>query len=205
MTDDQLLDQIQKQGLLPAATVARLRRDVLVNNEPVEAIIQRERLVPDIKMAELKSTLTNVPYQKIDAQAIDAKLLEMIPEETARTYGVAPISVADNLLVIGMLHPDNAKAQDAMKFVARQNHLSLGVYLIAYGDWEAVIRRYSPYRSEIARAVQSLGVSGGSGQKAVDLAVATNNDDAPVIKIVADTLKEAVFNRASDVHIEPRT
>jgi type IV pilus assembly protein PilB len=203
MTDDQLLDQIQKQGLLPAATVARLRRDVLVSNEPVEAIIQRERLVPDIKMAELKSTLTNVPYQKIDAQAIDAKLLEMIPEETARTYGVAPISVADNLLVIGMLHPDNAKAQDAMKFVARQNHLSLGVYLIAYGDWEAVIRRYSPYRSEIARAVQSLGVSGGSGQKAVDLAVATNNDDAPVIKIVADTLKEAVFNRASDVHIEP--
>ena len=154
MTDDQLLDQIQKQGLLPAATVARLKRDIIVNGEPAEAIIQRERLVPDIKIAELKSSLVNVPYQKVDAQAIDGKLLGLIPEETARNYGVAPISLADSLFVVGMLHPDNTKAQDAVKFVARQNHLNLGVYLISYGDWEAVIRRYSPYRSEIARAVQ---------------------------------------------------
>jgi type IV pilus assembly protein PilB len=205
MTDDQLLEQIQKQGLLPAPTVARLKRDIVVSGEPAEAIIQRERLVSDVKIAELKSAMVNVPYQKIDAQAIDAKILELIPEETARNYGVAPISITDNLFVVGMLHPDNAKAQDAVKFVARQNHLNLGVYLISYGDWEAVVRRYSPYRSEIAKAVQSLNVKeGASSQTAVDLAAATRGDeDAPIIKIVADTLKEAVYGRASDVHIEP--
>ena len=205
MTDDQLLEQIQKQGLLPAPTIARLKRDIIVSAEPAEAIIQRERLVSDVKIAELKSAMVNVPYQKIDAQAIDAKLLELIPEETARNYGVAPISITDNLFVVGMLHPDNAKAQDAVKFVARQNHLNLGVYLISYGDWEAVVRRYSPYRSEIAKAVQSLNVKeGASSQTAVDLAAATRGDeDAPIIKIVADTLKEAVYGRASDVHIEP--
>lgn len=205
MTDDQLLDQLQKQGLLPAATIARLKRDIVVNGEPAEAIIQRERLVPDVKLAELKSTLINVPYQKIDTQAIDAKLFEFISEETARAYGVIPISLTDNLLVVGMLHPDNVKAQDAVKFVARQNHFNLGVYLISYGDWEAVVRRYSPYRSEIERAVQSLNVKEGvSSQKAVDLAAVKGNEDAPIIKIVADTLKEAVYGRASDVHIEPQ-
>ena len=163
-----------KTRALPAATVTRLRRDIFVNNEPVEAIIQRERLVPDVKIAELKSTLDERSLSEDRCRRRSMRnLLEMIPEDTARTYGVAPISITDNLLVIGMLHPDDAKAQDAMKFVARQNHLSLGVYLIAYGDWEAVIRRYSPYRSEIARAVQSLGVSGRFGQKAVDLAAAT--------------------------------
>jgi len=205
MNDDQLLDQIQKQGLLPPPTVARLRRDIIVSGESAEAIIQRERLVPDVKIAEMKSALVNVPYQKIDTQAIDEKLFGMIPEETARTYGIVPISLDNNLLVIGMLHPDNAKAQDAVKFVARQNHVNLGVYLIAYGDWEAVIRRYSPYRSEIAKAVQTLNVKeGASSQTAIDLAAAKGNEDAPIIKIVADTLKEAVYSRASDVHIEPQ-
>jgi type IV pilus assembly protein PilB len=205
MTDDQLLDQIQKQGLLPAATATRLRRDIIVSGESAEAIIQRERLVSDVKIAELKSATVNVPYQKIDTQAIDEKLFGFISEETARTYGVVPISLTDNLFVVGMLHPDNAKAQDAVKFVARQNHLNLGVYLISYGDWEAVIRRYSPYRSEIAKAVQSLGVKeGGSSQAAIDLAASKGNEDAPIIKIVADTLKEAVYGRASDVHIEPQ-
>ena len=118
---------------------------------------------------------------------------------------MAPISLADNLLVIGMLHPDDPKDQDAVKFIARQNHLNLGVYLISYGDWTDVLRRYSPYRSEIERAVQSLDIKEGrAGQRSVDLSVATGNEDAPVIKIVADTLKEAVFNRASAVHIEPQ-
>jgi type IV pilus assembly protein PilB len=206
MNDDQLLGEIQKQGLLPAPTVVRIKHDMVVGGESAEAIIQRERLVPDVKMAELKSSLVNVPYEKIDASAIDAKLLELIPEETARNYGVIPVSLADNLLIVGMLHPDNLKAQDAAKFVARQNHLNLGVYLVSYGDWEAVIRRYSPYRSEIEKAVQSLNVKeGASSQMAVDLAAATRGDeDAPIIKIVADTLKEAVYARASDVHIEPQ-
>ena len=205
MTDDQLLDQIQKQGLLPAATVARLRRDIAVSGEAAEAMIDRERLIPDVKLAELKSALTNVPYQKIDTQGIDEKLFGLIPEETARTYGVVPVSLANNLLVVGMLHPDNQKAQDAVKFVARQNHVNLGVYLISYGDWGAVLRRYSPYRSEIAKAVQTLNVKeGASSQAAIDLAASKGNEDAPIIKIVADTLQEAVFNRASDVHIEPQ-
>ena len=205
MTDDQLLDQIQKQGLLPAATVARIRRDIAVSGEAAEAVIQRERLVPDVRLAELKSALVNVPYQKIDPRTIDEKLFGLISEDTARTYGAVPISLSENLLIVGMLHPDNQKAQDAVKFVARQNHVNLGVYLISYGDWEAVIRRYSPYRSEIAKAVESLNIKeGSSSQMAVDLAAVKGNEDAPIIKIVADTLKEAVFGRASDVHIEPQ-
>jgi type IV pilus assembly protein PilB len=205
MTDDQLLDQIQKQGLLPAATVARIRRDIAVSGEAAETVIQRERLVPDVRIAELKSALVNVPYQKIDPRSIDEKLFGLISEDTARTYGAVPISLTENLLIVGMLHPDNQKAQDAVKFVARQNHVNLGVYLISYGDWEAVIRRYSPYRSEIAKAVESLNVKeGASSQRVVDLAEAQGNEDAPIIKIVADTLKEAVYGRASDVHIEPQ-
>ena len=205
MTEDQLLDQVQKQGLLAPEALARLRRSAATSGEAVEAIISRERLIPDAKIAELKSAILNVPYEKIDAKTIDEKLFSLVSEETARTYGVAPISLADNLLVIGMLHPDDPKDQDAVKFIARQNHLNLGVYLISYGDWTDVLRRYSPYRSEIERAVQSLDIKEGrAGQRSVDLSVATGNEDAPVIKIVADTLKEAVFNRASDVHIEPQ-
>jgi type IV pilus assembly protein PilB len=204
MNDDQLLEQIQKQGLLTPAVASRLKHDALVSGDSVEAIIQRERLVPDVKIAELKSTLLNVPYEKIDVANVDESLLTLIPEETAHTYGVIPISLADNMLIVGMLHPDDPKAQDAVRFVARQSHVNLGVYLASFGDWEAMIRRYSPYRSEVAKAVQSLNIKEeGSGRRSIDLG-AGGSEDAPIIKIVADTLKEAVFNKASDIHIEPQ-
>jgi type II secretory ATPase GspE/PulE/Tfp pilus assembly ATPase PilB-like protein len=69
-----------------------------------------------------------------------------------------------------------------------------------------VVRRYSPYRTEIARAVQSLNVKeGASAEKLVSLeGAAGSEEDAPIIQIVANTFKEAVLNKASDIHIEPQ-
>ena len=205
MSGDELLQQIQSRGLLDAAAVSRIRREALMGNESPEAIIGRTRLVPDEKIAQLKSELLKVPYKKIEPETIGPDLLQMIPEETARTYQAVPISHEDNLLVVGMLQPDDPKAQEALKFIARQEHLNLGVYLVSYNDWEAVLHKYSPYRTEIAKAVQSLNVKGGMGfQRNVALETTGTSEDAPVIKIVADTFREAVQNKASDVHIEPQ-
>jgi type IV pilus assembly protein PilB len=205
MTSDEFIQQLQSRGLITDAIANRLKRDAIVSGESPEDIIGRERIVPDEKVAELKSELIGVPYKKVDAATIDAKLMAMVPEETARTYEAIPISLQDNLLVLGMLHPDDTKAQDAMKFIARQNHVNLGVYLISYNDLQAVLRKYSPYRAEIEQAVSSLNIKEGStGQEAVLLEGGGASSDAPIIKIVADTFREAVLSKASDVHIEPQ-
>ncbi len=204
MTNDELLQQLQTRGLITEAVATRLKRDAIVGNESPEDIIGRERIVPDEQVAALKSELLKIPYKKIDPEAIDAKLMGIVPEETARTYRAIPISLQDGLLIVGMLHPDDTKAQDAMKFIARQNHINLGVYLISYNDLQAALRKYSPYRAEVAAAVNSLNIKeGSSGQEAIELE-GGDSADAPIIKIVADTFKEAVLNKASDVHIEPQ-
>lgn len=204
MTGEELLSQLQTQGLLDGTVVTRVKRENLISGESIEAIIAKQRLVDDEKVAQIKSALLKVPYKKLAVADIDAKLFDIIPEETARTYETVPISLQDNLLIVGMLHPDNGKAQEALKFIARQNHVNLGVYLIAYGDWEAVLRKYSPYRTSIAKAVQSIGTKEGGGQKLASLEDSSGNEDAPVIKIVADTFREAVLSKASDIHIEPQ-
>src|ERR1022692_3264438 len=118
MLDDQLLKELQAQGLMDDAMANRLRRDALIASEPIESIIWRQRLVDPAKIAEIKSTALKVPYQPVDPAKIDAKLLTMIPEDTARTYATIPLSFENGLLVVGMVNPDDTKAQDAIKFVA---------------------------------------------------------------------------------------
>jgi type IV pilus assembly protein PilB len=205
MTSDELLQKMQATGLVDAGLATRLKRDALISGESIEAIIAQQRAVDDVKIAELKSQMLKVPYKKINVAEIDEKILGFIPEDTARTYEAIPIALQDNLLIVGMLHPDDPKSQEALKFIARQNHLNLGVYLISFSDWDAVLRKYSPYRAQIAKAVQSIGGKEGSGpQKIVSLEDASGNEDAPVIKIVADTFREAVLSKASDIHIEPQ-
>ncbi len=205
MTPDELLAQLQAKGIIDAALANRIKRDALVSGESVETAIAKQRAVDDVKIAELKSELLKIPYKKVSPADVDAKLFQMISEETAKSYEVIPIALQDNLLVVGMLHPDDPKSQEALRFIARQNHVNLGIYLVAYGDWEAVLRKYSPYRTEIAKAVQSIGGGGEEGgQRIVSLEEVGGSEDAPIVKIVADTFREAVESKASDIHIEPQ-
>ena len=170
MTNDEFLQQLQSRGMITDAIVTRLKRDAIVSGESPEDIIGRERIVPDEQIATLKSELLKVPYKKIDPSAITTELMGLVPEETARTYRAIPISLQDGLLIVGMLHPDDPKAQDVLKFIARQNHINLGVYLISYNDLQAALRKYSPYRAEIEAAVRSLNIKEGIRRPAGDRA-----------------------------------
>ncbi len=204
MTDEQFFEALDKNQLLEPGVKTKLKRETLLSGRSLEELIYERRLVDDIKIAELKSQLLNIPLQKIEASSLDESLFKIIPEETVRTYGVAPLSRNGDLLVVGMLHPDDQKAQEVLRFIARRNHLNLGVYIISYGDWQGVLRRYSPYKSEVQAAVQNLNLKSGGDRRTISLEEGGAGEDAPIIRIVADTLKEAVQSQASDVHVEPQ-
>lgn len=207
MTTEQLLTELQKRGLLSEGSANKVKRESLLSGRPVEDLIYSQRLVGDADMAKITSELLKIPYQKVDISKLDENLLELIPEETARTYGAIPISRNENMIIVGMVHPDDPKAQEALKFIARRRRLNLGVYVISYSDWQEVLKKYSPYKTEVEAAVQSLNLKmvAPSGRKVVRLEEMpiAGAEDAPVIKIVAKTLNEAVQTGASDIHIEP--
>lgn len=206
MNDEELLNILVSEKLIDELKARNLRRQILLSNQKLEQILFEQKIVSDIEVAEIKSKLLGIPIARIDIEHFDDKLLEIIPEESARTYGVAPMSINGNNLIVGMLNPTDQAAQEALKFIARQNKLNLGAYIIPYGDWLAVLRKYSPYKTQIEYAIKSLGIKpGGSARKSIYLEEKiSGEEEAPIIKIVSETLKEAVDRRASDVHIEPQ-
>ncbi|MDP3948482.1 MAG: ATPase, T2SS/T4P/T4SS family [bacterium] len=206
MTNEQLLEEIQKKGLISEEISNKLKKESLLSGRSAEELIHSQRFVKDEEVGRIKSEVLKIPYKKIDALKLEDELLQLIPEETARTYGAVPISKNENLLVIGMVHPDDPKAQEVLKFIARRHKLNLGVYIISYADWQDVLKRYSPYKSEVEAAVQSLNLKSASGgRESVRLEDLTNAsiEDAPIIRIVAKTFDEALQRGASDIHVEP--
>ena len=209
MENKTLLQELTKEGLLTEESAKKILQESSLIRKSAEELIYDRRLVDEEKIVGIKSRLSGVPYKKIKTDEIKDELLKLVPEETVRNYKVIPINKSDNLLVMGMLNPDDAKAQEALKFIAKQLRVNLGIYLITQSDWEAILRRYSPYRSEVEAVVKSFKLQPGqglaSGQKIIQLEEgATASEEAPIIKMVASTLKEAVWQKASDVHIEPQ-
>ncbi len=205
MTDQELIQALVKKGILTQPIAAKTIEEGNALGKNPEDLLYERHLVDETEVAKTKSELLGIPFKRIDPASIDTDLLSFIPRDTSRTYRVAPLEKRDNMLVVGMLRPDNLEAQEVLRFVAKQKRVSLGIYIITPSDLALIWRKYAPYRTEVEAAVKEIGTP----KKADDLMVSLDEggnamDDAPIIKIVATTLREAVDLRASDIHIEPQ-
>ena len=203
MTDSELIKELVKRQILGQDVADRALRDGAFANRTAEEILYERKLVEEMEVARIKSEILGIPYKKVDVDKVKDELLKLIPAETATTYKIIPIEKKDKLLVVGMFHPEDLRAQEAAKFVAKKEGVSLGVYLITLSDLNAVLRKYAPFESELQAAVREIGEL-EEERKDVELESGGSRDDAPIIKIVASTLREAVEAKASDVHIEPQ-
>jgi type IV pilus assembly protein PilB len=209
MENKTLVDALIQSGLLGEAEGRKVLQEAALARRPVDELMYEQRLVDEEKLAMEKGKLLNVPYRKIDPQEISDETLKLFPEETVRNYKVIPISIKDNLLIAGMIDPDNAQAQEALKFIAKQRRLNVGAYIVTPSLWEVILRRYSPYRSLIDEAVKAssnISAKSAGPTQVVQLeeTKGASSEETPIIRIVSTTLKEAVWERASDIHIEPQ-
>lgn len=202
-----LLKALVDKKFIDQESSDKILRESFLTQKTVEEVIYNKRLVDEIELGKVKSQILKVPFKKFKAEDVSKDTLQYISEDVARTYKVVPLSKTADMLVVGMVNPDDQKAQDVLKFTAKQLQINLGIFLIGYGDYDVILRKYSPFRDEVDLAVKSLNVKNiktTAKEKTVQLdeKVAVT-EDAPIIKIVASTLREAVNLGASDIHFEP--
>lgn len=211
MDNNRLVKELVDGQLLTAEQGEKLVRDVITFGRDIEELIAAKNLVSEKDMAQAKSRVLGVPYMAVNLSTIPDELLQLIPEETAKTYEVVPLAREGNTLIVGMVHPDDAKTQDVLRFVAKQNKVNMGAYVITPSDLSMVLRKYSPFENTFQSVLRTLNIKPeaaktAAGQRIVGLEDRGigKSEDAPVIKIVASILKEAVNLGASDIHIEPQ-
>ncbi|HDY73470.1 MAG TPA: type II/IV secretion system protein [Candidatus Jorgensenbacteria bacterium] len=204
MTDQQLFDELVKRGVVDTNVAAKILKSAAASGKSAEEILYEERAAPEEAVAQVKSKLLSVPYKVMDPEKVPDDVISLIPYDTSRTYRVVPFEKRDNMLVVGMLNPEDVQAQNALTFIAKQNQLGLGVYLTTPSVLHAVWRRYMPYKDEIQAAIKEFGAVKEEQEITALEEGLQSSQDAPVIKIVASTLRQAVDIGASDIHIEPQ-
>ena len=208
MDGNTLINSLVAKSLILPQEGAKLLAESVSLGKSVEDIVLERRLVDEVSFSKIKAEVVGVPYIGVDLKTITPDVLKMIPEGTAKAYRAVPLRLDGGMLVVGMENPQDPKAQDALRFIAKQTQVSLGVYLVSRSDIEAVLRKYTPYESEVSKAIQSLSneeaVAAGEIRRAsIDTGINVG-EEAPIIKIVSSTLRSGVEQGASDIHIEPQ-
>jgi type II secretory ATPase GspE/PulE/Tfp pilus assembly ATPase PilB-like protein len=110
------------------------------------------------------------------------------------------------MLEVGMVRPEDSKAQEALKFLARQGNFLYRVLLISQSNFEALMRQYRNVKSEMERALeeleQEIQIKSSAARREAAMAQRLV-EEAPITRMVAVIIRTAVEGKASDIHVEP--
>ena len=169
--------------------------------------VTARRLLDDRSLASLVARHFRLPVADLDQ--VSSQALELIPERWARRFGVLPLSIDDDALIVATSNPCDVDCERALAFAAarpvRFALASPGDIAArldsAYGGDSDAAPNEPPRQNESARHVD-VQLLAGEAEEYGDHAVA--GDDAPSISLLVDEILGAgIAERASDIHIEP--
>ena len=202
-----LIRELFDRGIIKEENIASLEFEMKKKNEKEEEFLLDKGIIKEEDLFEIKSEMLNIPIKTVEVEDVPLETLALIPEETAKYYQMIPLVKKDNSLEVGMISPDDLKAQEALKFLARQNNFNYKVFLITLTTFNSLLGQYRDLKQEVGEALEELQTEletnmVGSRPKSVD-EFARLAEEAPITKIVAVILRQAVDGNASDIHIEP--
>ena len=209
------LEELAKQGLINQNQVddikSRAKKDYNGNIDDALS----ESGIPEDKILEAKGAYLNLPIKKVGVADTSFDALKYISEDSATHYHFVPIELKDGVLEVGVLDPENIQAMDALQFISNKIGIPFKLFLISKSDYTGIIGAYKGIGSQVEEALTELSqeeLQEAKGMNEENLSKEIKNikpgeekkivEDAPVIKIVAVILRNAIEGDASDIHIE---
>jgi type IV pilus assembly protein PilB len=204
-----LVRELHQRGIIKTKKEADLlEQEVKSLGKKEEEIILKRKITSEEELFRIKSEKFKVPLREVTADKVLLDTLELIPEETAKYYQMIPIQKDDGVLEIGMVYPEDLKAQEALKFLSLQGGFEYKIFLITFTIFDDLLKQYRTLKKEVSSALEELETEletekAGEEDEPSEAEFKQMAEEAPITKIVAVILRHAVDGNASDIHIEP--
>jgi type IV pilus assembly protein PilB len=179
-----LLELLREAGHVTDAHIAHATKGKKPGETLMEALV-KSGSVSQEEVARTMAVNSGMEFVDLTGMAVNPELKNIVTVEVAHRYCVVPLNLDQGRLQIAISDPNNFETLDALPHV-------LGVEMDFFCATPESIRslQLNLYGNESINATTKGDTPQGP-------------DDAPIIKLVTNTLVEAVKNRASDIHIEP--
>src|SRR5258708_1554140 len=178
-------------------------------NARLGSVLVNLGFVSDEEVTNFLSRQYGVPAINLQYFEIDASVVKLIPEETAKRYQILPLSRVGASLTIAMVDPTNVFAMDDIKFMTGFNIEP--VVASESSILESIEKAYGTTQQEdLEQVMQSMTEVNDADvelqSETIEMELADLQraaDEAPIVKLVNLVLTDAVKRGASDIHMEP--
>ncbi len=209
------LEELAKEDVIKKSQISEIKNRARekFGGDTDEALI--ESGITEEKILEVKGKYLQMPVKKVDKEKLTFDALKYISEDSAIHYHFAPIELREGVLEVGVTDPENVQAINALQFISAKLGIPFKVYLISKSDYNSIMQTYKGIGNQVEEALSELDqeeMARARDLSEENLSKEIKNikpgeetkivEDAPVIKIVAVVLRNAIEGNASDIHIE---
>ncbi len=198
----EIADILISQGLLTEAQLAEARAQH-DESERFDRTLLRLGFVSESDLLNVFSEQFSIPVVDLSSEQIDSNLLKSMPARLIHKRRILPYRKVNNKLLVAIADPFDMEGLDELRAVTG---LDVEPMLASEYEINLMIKRYLGIGSatiDEMLAEQEQGVQVIDSLDTEDKELIEQAQEATVIKLVNEILREAINDRASDIHIEP--
>jgi type IV pilus assembly protein PilB len=205
-----IAEMLLEEGLITPRQLEKAIEQQKNSNESLEKIIISLGYVTEKEVTEVIGKEMGVPFIDLDEVEIDPELARAIPEHLAQRYKVIPVGQENNKLALAMVDPLNVFAIDDIRLITGFDIEPM------ISTEESIMRAINKQfgvtdLAEVHETVQDIALSdfGDLEQLEDEDEIELDKlkelvDEAPIVRVVNLIITQAINDKASDIHIEPR-
>jgi type IV pilus assembly protein PilB len=203
--DEQLKAFLLDAGFITEKDFQKAQEKSQKMGKRLREILITDKIIEEEKLIKLEAYILGIPFVNLEKEQVEPKVLEIIPETTAKTHKIVAYKKNSKELEVAMLDPGNFEMLD---FLKKKAGLKVLPRLTNSKSIDAVLKQYSKSLenefADIVKDDQGLEMASDQGENGKDKKdLEKEAKELPVIKIVDTLVNHSILERASDIHIEP--
>lgn len=195
-------------GLVPQGQIDKLIRDHGESATTLQKAVVNQGLMNQVDFLDAMAENLGMERVSLSSIVVTPDLVERIPKRVAKDYKVFPVSwsAERNELRVAIADPLNIAAIDDLQRILTCNVVTLVAaedeierYYKKHYETDEIAKAYS----EATETMHNQDRADEDAYTSMDLTGDTEADQPAVVKFVDLIFKQAVHDRASDIHIEP--
>jgi type IV pilus assembly protein PilB len=206
MDRDELNQALKLKKIANETKLSALEQELIQQKSPVpwEDFLVDKKIISEEQLLSLKSELLKVPVVDLQDKQITQDVLNLVPEPIAHRHKVISFAKEEDALSLAMMDPEDLQTKE---FIQKKTGLKIKIFLIGKKSLDFAL---SKYHSSLEKEIKHLFTSSAKplsakpeGESADD-SLKKMAEEIPVIRVVDTLLEYAIFEKASDIHIEPQ-
>lgn len=161
---------------------------------PLLELLLSKNIIEEQAVFNKAGEILNIPFVSLKGKEIRRDILNMIPSPVANANNVICFDKNEKEIFLAMTDPTDLQTAE---FIRRKTGLEPKIHITTFSDLKDALHRYRVDLEEEMKIIQDKK----EDEKAGDLKKVA--EELPIINIVNSILEHAIFEGASDIHIEP--